>query len=613
VDIGSVSLCSLGGMRRHCVIKSRRALPLGPRFSGPWFIIRSKIMKTIKEVVESYLQMTQLRQYLYHGYDLSDICDQLRGPVWQTCLELGITSSIHDQVVAVIKQAIALDDTLVGDDVVKERTRLTISPENEAELIAMTPRRVSRWGNHSTSEVAEEAAHSLEQVEWIVDPEINETLNAVYDEIGKTDIEARDKRYPVRTVEELNAIGDSTFRVRFSTFDKADRIYADTKGVVASMWEKDSRARNVMPYSRKTSLTRQEKYMEGLGLNQSLTAEILADPTKYILNGGNPLLYAQCVSWHRIATTGKTNILVEGDAKSSGYVHQLLMMRDTEALMRGLPFRKSFKHLHLTVAEGLRRDIPALKVYSTEDLVALAKGGVTPSLYGAGVKGLFSNCAKAQAVEDLLKDGKYKPIELHPILSEMFGEPTPEDIDEDVDWNYVRADMYWAYCVKFASVFRSKVPKVPVFVEYWRDHWKEHSSPEGLWIERCDGTQVLCPRLKRNKFSRTSYHHEIFEAGQVRPSTETANLFSPHMDDKGTSAAAFVIHNRDSFSMATAIVKARGGIKAAIHDATLFFLADVHNVQRSYTFGVNKAHRLDLMKTDRDQVIIPENEWMLGF
>jgi len=518
-------------------------------------------MKTVQEVVESYLNETRLRRFLYDDRSLDDVTDRLRRPVWERCLQCGIKATQWAVVTTLIKEALRLDDQLIGNAPLVERKRLTICDENKEELMEMSPIEVSFGENHSPSAIAQEWAAKQTQVEWQIDPEIQETCMLVYDKLGQTDIEARDKWISKSAYEEFNAIGSSTFSMLFNKFDAADRVYANTLGEIASMFNKQNRSRNVMPYSRKTSLDRHVEYMGQIGVSESLCSEVLADPVTYLLNGGCPMVYAQCVSYYRIAKTGETNILVEGDNKSSGYVHQLLMMRESEVDVRVFPYRKDFVSLHLTIAEGLRRRIRGLRSWSPKDLIPVAKETANPAMYGAGQTGIFSSVAKVQSVQALMdRNGKWKTLALNPILDQMFGDADDKD----------KADLFWKYCQVAASTFRKKVPKARDFIDYWMKRFKENSSPEGLWIDRCDGTQVLIPRLRRNKYEDTTYTYEEFKAGKSRPIRTSVSIPSPRMDDAGTAAAAFVAHNRDAFAMATAGCESDGGIKASIHDAALF-------------------------------------------
>ena len=549
--------------------------------------------KRLVTVVREYLT-PRLRRMLFHGWDMTKIADDCRGPVWEICLNEGVEASESQIVSSIIREANLLPQAEEWVEV-PDKERLTVVPGTNSEWFVP---HVSRHDNHTPSDVARRAGRSLSDVPWCIDEEINETLVEV---LGLHDEEEREKRVPSRALDEIDTIGSSEFCVEHDTFDNADRIYANSAGTIASMWDKFSRTRNVLSEWRVTKLEAQEEYMEQLGLNQSKAAEILANPATYLFEGKCTLeQYQQCMSWHRIATTSKTNIPVFKDAASRGYADQLLMLRDPEVFIRALPFREDFIHAHWTLAQGLRSSMNALRSLQISDIVPLSKFTFTPCIYGAGQTGLYNSATGEQSPAGLVDDaGDMKVVSLPPLLDSLLGDETEE----------VRQEILYVLCGSFSKVFRRKIPKVQKFIKYWMAQWKEKASPEGLWIKRPDGSDILCPRMKRNKHETIPFSARWWE-GKNRVE-DSVHLYKTRMDDLGTAVSAFVAQNRDAFTMATAICLADGAIKAGIHDSAGYMLADERKVQRAYTRATNLAHRQDTMETGKKQLLIPEDESML--
>ena len=48
-------------------------------------------------------------------------------------------------------------------------------------------------------------------------------------------------------------------------------------------------------------------------------------------------------------------------------------------------------------------------------------------------------------------------------------------------------------------------------------------------------------------------------------------------------------------------------MRAAIHDAMMFMLADEAIVQRAYVDGFNEVHAHDVMRTGKKQILVPQH------
>jgi hypothetical protein len=546
-------------------------------------------MRNLKEIVDDYIR-PRLRRQLENGWSTTKICDDARRSIWERCLGMGKT--IKAQTSELIKQVNLIpQEEDFGD--IEVGTRLT----SDTPITAEGYHRRSRADDHEISEVGRKASLMLGQVPWIQDEEMT---NLQLDIVKPLPLADRYKLIADRSMKEMIAVGSKEFYASHANSDSADRMYAETRGTFHSMWDKWSRARMVSPISRKTDLAEHEVYIEREhGLTPGLVSDIIADPAAAFNNGISMMAIIQSMSWHRIASTGKTNIPVYMDAVASGYAHQLADMRDPELFTRALPFRDDFIHPHMTLAQGIRKATNALRTLSLRDVVPLSKFVFTPCMYGAGQTGLFNSATSKTSPEDLSDGDDWADVGLPPLMTPIMGHLPNEE----------QAQLLYGLCRNWATIFRSKMPKVGQYIDYWMGRWAAEAGPEGLWLTRPDGTPILCSRLKRDKDVTIEYRARWWE-GRDRVE-DSVNLFAPKLDEEGTALSAFVCQNEDAYTAAGGVVEANGKVMASIHDSWGFMLADEAEVQPCYTNWFNQAHVDDKMGTGRDQLIVDIMERML--
>ena len=61
-------------------------------------------MRKLREVVRDYLNTTRLCRMFRDGWDITNICDDSRAPIWETCLTEGLDKSIEKQTSEVIRR-----------------------------------------------------------------------------------------------------------------------------------------------------------------------------------------------------------------------------------------------------------------------------------------------------------------------------------------------------------------------------------------------------------------------------------------------------------------------------------------------------------------------------
>jgi len=367
------------------------------------------------------------------------------------------------------------------------------------------------------------------------------------------------------------------------------------------MWGKQNRARLVNPVWRTTDLAKHEEYIEREhGLNNSMVAQILEDPEAAFFEGGqNILAITQAISWHRIASTGKTNIPVAMDAVASGYAHMLADMRDPELFVRAFPFLKDFVHPHWTLALGLRKATNALRTLSLNQIIPLSKFVFTPCMYGAGQDGLMSHATGEVRPEDLCDCGDWDEFDLPPLMHPIIGHLEPAE----------KANLLYLQCKEWASVFRRKMPKVHTFGDWWMKEWKNKSDAKGMWLEGVDGTLTLCPKLRRNKHETVEYSAEWWENGEKVE--DNVSLFAPRVDEEGTAVSSARIQTEDSWQAADTVIDASGKVMESIHDSMVFMLADEPEVQGSFTQAFIRQHAYDPMRTGKPALDIDPRLRML--
>ena len=541
----------------------------------------------IKTLVRDLLVRT-LPTMLSRGWDITRVVEECRMDIWETMVKSGVSIE-NANMKKICKQLIKQAELLPQEE------GWTIEPQEG--LVSFSPctgsSRVSRYPSRTRSAIANEASDVLGSQPWIQDEEIT---GIQFDIIKSVDnLEDRRKLIPDRCVDEIERVGEREFFVDHGISDTADRIYADTKGCFASMWGPFDRTRNVNPEWRTTDLCAQGAYLESeFGISsEAVIGDILADPVAAYHRGISMNAITQCLSWLRISKTGKTNIPVEGDAVSSGYVLQLALMRDKEFYKRAFPYRKGFIHPHNTLSEAIRDCTPAFAGMQVGTLKPLSKFVFTPSMYGAGGVGLFHSATGERDIEDLYGENGWTPVPLPPLADTLLEGVTSEE---------ERARLLLKLCKNWSSIFKTRFRKVGRFTQYWMDRWAADAKPEGLYIPRFDGSDILIPRLRRNKDETTDYSYSWWE-GKDRLE-KCVTLFSPRFNDEGVAGAAFVCQNRDAAAMGNGVVLAKGAIMGAVHDAAIFMLADEPIVQRAYNKGIRIATERDIMGTG-----LPALEW----
>jgi hypothetical protein len=548
----------------------------------------------IKNLVRDLLLRT-LPAMLNRGWDTTRVVEECRLDIWETLVING--AAIEDvSLKKICKQLIKQSELLPqteGWDI-----------QHDPALVHDTPptgeSRVSRYPSRKRSAAADAMGTMLEKQEWQQDEEITGIQLDIYASIDSLD--DREKVIPARCLAEIQRVGSNGYRVSHGISDTADRVYIETKGTFGYQWGSFDRTRNVNPEFRTTDLCAQGEHLESeFGIDsEALIGDILADPKAAYHRGVSMKAITQCISWHRIATTGKTNIPVEGDAVASGYVLQLALKRDREFYMRAFPNNRNFIHPHNTLSEGIRECTPAFRGMSVGELKPLSKFIFTPSIYGAGGGGLFHSATGERKIEDLYGEEGWDVVPLPPLVDVLLEGVTSEE---------ERAVLLYSLCKNWSAIFRTRLRKVPAFNTYWMNRWLEQAKPEGLYIPRYDGSEVLVPRMRRNRDETTEYTHTWWE-GKDRLE-KCVSLFSPRLDDEGTATSAFVCQNRDAAAMGNAVPLANGAIMGAIHDAAIFMLADESIVQRAYNKGVKIATELDIMGTGLAPLAFSDDEKFL--
>ena len=543
----------------------------------------------IKTLVRDLLIRT-LPDMLNRGWDITRVVEECRSDIWETMVINGALPkdvSMEKICKQLIKQA----------EILPQEEKWDVTPREG--LVSLSPcepgSRVSRYPSRTRSAAADEACTMLGKQPWVIDEEILDIQKSIYASLnleldGKAvpDMDGRNKIIPARCMSEIDRVGSREFFVPHDISDTSDRGYADTKGTFASMWGPFDRTRNVNPEFRVTDLCAQGAHLEReFGIDsEAMIGDVIADPVAAYHAGVGLKAITQCISWHRIATTTKTNIPVEGDAVASGYVIQLALRRDVEFFMRAFPNLKSFIHPHNTLGEGLRENTPAFRGMQVSALKPLSKFIFTPSMYGAGGTGLFKAATGVVELEGLHGEDGWDTVPLPPLADILL---------QDVSSEEERAVLLHRLCKNWSSIFRTRLRKVGIFNQYWLSRWTREAKPEGLYIPRYDGSQILCPRLRRNKDETTEYSHTWWEGSDKLE--KCVSLFSPRLDEEGVATSAFVCQNRDAGAIQNGVVLSKGAIMGAIHDAAIFMLADEPVVQRGYNKGFKAATELDIMET----------------
>ena len=560
---------------------------------------------SVKKEVASHLSRSRMGIMEAFGWSITRKVDECRFVVWEKILrKTGKAPSMTKVCFHLIKQLnlLPLEE---GYEVTPARERLTLDVGERPEHFTDCVGRYHCGEDdpegqaiHAPSDPKCIAAGMLREVVWVQDEQITEWQLDIWDDLT---MEQRQKVMPGRTIAELNLIGSDPFQVDYGPGDTNDRIYARTAGVIAPMWSQWDRWRCVVQEWRTTDLKKHEAYLarECKVDTQAQISEILADPKAAFHAGVSMKAIVQCLSWHRIATTGKTNIPVVYDAVASGYAHQLAARRDEELFDRAFPFEKQFIHPHKTLAQGLRVNTPALATFTVSSIIPLAKFVFTPSMYGAGGTGLFSSATGKREIFDLCGEDGWKEVNLPPLLGSLIGDLKEEE----------KAHLLMAQCEAWSSIFHRKLPKVAKFTDWWMKRWTNDRSPEGLYIPRPDGSMLLVPHIKRNRYDTTDYRSHWWEGGDKIE--DSVSLFDVRFDDEGTAMSAAFCQGRDAFTAAWTVIYAGGKVLASIHDAFMFMLADEDVVQRSYTRAFSLTHDMDAMETGKQALVIDESRKML--
>ena len=547
-------------------------------------------MRTLKEVVRSYL-MKFLPKQIQSNWSETKVCDAARSAIWLECVKEGVPATLTQIVGETLNQFWTLPTTAEFPDIEFD-TRLTLPHDTN---VAPEPL-VSRWANNPVSDVAKEATRMLFEQVHVIDEELLELQTRL---LSKMDINERNKARPYRTVLEHQLIGSDPFRCLHDTVDGAERMYPTTKGAVHPVWGQWDRWVLVNPVHRTTDIADQEKYLIGEhGIDRMKCQQILADKDKAFEEGFSIGAITQCISWERIHKTGKTNIPVEKDAPASGYGHMLAMLRDPEMLTRVCSSERYFSHPHWDLCAKLIKYTPAFQKMTRSQVIGLAKFIFTPSMYGAGWGGLYKASTKSAEPDELREPdtGEWLDVPLPPLVDQLLTGKS----------NEFRAKALEVFCREWSKMFKGTFPKVGAVGDHFRTRFVGERETEGLYLPTVDGIDMLIPILRRDKSETREHSTQVWdmEGGHVN---HTVTLYKPRYDEEGTAAQVQGVMRADSGTASRTVINSKGAVRAAIHDAMMFMLADEAIVQRAYVDGFNEVHAHDVMRTGKKQILVPQH------
>jgi hypothetical protein len=544
-----------------------------------------------KDIVEAVVRH-QIVEGLIEGWDMTKKVEASRTPVLLLCNHYGIKKTLAKQADRIIQRWVEIPQE--DGFVIPPRRVGLVKRDGEVKKIPKVsrfdlPEELAKLIHCEPCAMSAEAGISLGNTWHWHDPEIQDVLMPVLHAMKRDD---RDKIYPRRLATEMAYIKEALNRAWQVWHDKQckeARNFANDRSAIHPMGNRWVRAMAVQEEHRTTDIVEHEAYLKSeYGItSEAEVGEVLANASEWLLSGKiKPDCWTQCLSWWRISKTGKTNIPLFKDAITSGWIHMLAMLGNTKMYDYALYKNRNFKQAHLELAAGIRDVDARFAKCGVLDMKAVAKPTFMPMIYGGG------HAAVVEQFEDDIPDIVTNVLE----LKDLKTEEAMSIIDD--------ASKAWV------NQFKVKFPEAGEFMKLCREKWQDERDESGLVVPRPDGSLNLCTYFKRDKKKKVSYSH-IFDAKSLDSYPVKASVFKPKFDDSGTALGAFLCQSADAWTMASAVVRAKGKILTSIHDAAGYMLADEKLVQRCYTQGFNEAHTVDVLGTGRKQLVINVDDKML--
>ena len=417
------------------------------------------------------------------GHEYTKVLDTYQLPVWmKTFAELGSSFTDKDtedkfhSMKLVRLSVIALANTL---ELTKFEPQTRLSYDSPVDLVGRYKARVSRRCDLSPVQTTLDAAQAMSRFPFTTDERVADDLLAYRLTLPYDDQEAF---LPRRLMEEWGHIMGTIWFILWNILDEQCRSYANSRGTLAPMYDKVSRATACHAESLRVTKDDMEYFAKYLqrefkfsGVVDKWCSDIIEDTSGYLKAGGNPMCIRAAYAWFDACKTNQSNYILYIDAAASGLgnIYARAGHPNTDRMVN--INHPGYEHPYMILAKALRNvDIQNLRGADLETVRdEIAKPTANPAQYGGTEK------AVASKIMDLEHDGFswmlgkdiVKEPKIPTLLADAFkGIEDPLEI----------CDRMVTLCKPYSRVFRKCFSPITGENKAAQEDWKAGMDANGL-------------------------------------------------------------------------------------------------------------------------------------
>lgn len=537
----------------------------------------------------------------YMGHDYTWVVDQYQFGVWmKTFATLGYdftnkdTKDTFPSMKLVRLSIIELANTL---DLTKFEARTRLSYDSPVELSGRYSCRVSRRSDLTPVQTSLDAAQAMSNFPFTTDERVADILLSHRATLPH---ESKEGFLPSRLVAEWGLTMGKTWYILWNMFDEQCRSYANSRGTLAPMYDKVSRATACHAKSLRVTTADMKMFAEYLqrefkfsGNVSKWASDIMENPQGFLDAGGSPMAIRASFAWYDAEKTGMSNYIMYIDAAASGlgHIHARVHHRNTERMVN--INHPDYEHPYLILAKALRNvDIQNLRGADLETVRdELAKPTANPAQYGGSEK------AVASKIMDLEHDGTNwmlgKEVARVPKIPSLLTNAF-EGIEDPLEI----CDRMVMLCKPYSRAFRQCFSPITPLNKSSQEEWKAGMEVTGLpspLVSSLGYVNQPTP-FTRQRLVRPLdiIHASWYEEGKRIRNNYPA--FSLATSEHGTQALAKRIHMDDASckDLCCTDLASKGIDSIWIHDCGGTHICHSRAMNKAYTKAFETVHEMKL-------------------
>jgi len=467
------------------------------------------------------------------------------------------------------------------------------------ELVGRYKARVSRRSDLTPVQTSLDAAQAMSRFPFTTDERVADDLLAHRLTLP---YEYQEAFLPSRLKEEWKHIMGSTWFILWNIFDEQCRSYADSRGTLAPMYDKVSRATACHAESLPVTKDDMKYFAEYLqrefkfsGLVDKWSSDIIEDTSGYLKAGGNPMCIRASYAWFDACKTNQSNYILYTDVAASGLgnIYARAGHPNTDRMVN--INHPGYEHPYTILAKALRNvDIQNLRGANLETVRdELAKPTANPAQYGGG------EMAVASKIMDLEHDGLNwmlgKDIKKEPKIPTLLANAF-KGIEDPLEI----CDHMVSLCKPYSRVFRKCFTPITGLNKASQENWKAGMASNGLpnpLISALGYVNQPTPFTRMRLVRPLDIVHASWYEGDKRIRNNYP-AFRLKLSANGTQSLAKEIHMDDgSCKDLTCTDLASQGIDSIwIHDCGGTRIPHARQMNKSYTKSFETVHGIKLSK-----------------